>query len=301
MTTHEIVELEILTPEIITSEIATPIFDEEIFTKNLCLALEKYDIKKYEEISLVELKTDAASLRRIKKIISDQRIEIKKKYLEPYEKLEEKIKRVIKIIDAPLEKILLHLEFREKEEDTKKEKLIHDGFNEIFRDYPRVKFQTVWNPRWLNKSYKLEIIEEELLNIRNNIAEGEKAIESGSPSEFQFAMYDTLYETLNLAKAFETERKLKEQKEILEKERARKKSAEEYLASIRETNKKIKETEEKRKEEIIEEEKQFKKEFEERFHTEKTITLRFEITETESKISQLKQFLIEKNIKVKRI
>ena len=71
----------------------------------LAVKMQEYDGLVYTEDNVKVAKTDIATLRKIKKAISDKRIEIKKKCLEPYEVFEAQAGELTELIDKPINQI----------------------------------------------------------------------------------------------------------------------------------------------------------------------------------------------------
>ena len=77
----------------------------EQLKKELVPKLEKYNNLVVTEDSIKAAKDDKAALNKLKKAIEEQRISIKKQYLEPYNLLESQCKEVVKLIDEPIQAI----------------------------------------------------------------------------------------------------------------------------------------------------------------------------------------------------
>ncbi len=106
-------------------------------------------------------KDDKAKLNRLKKVIDEQRIAVKKKCLEPYEMLEKECKEVEKPILEAIKAIDDQIKaFDEKERKEKLLKLKTAFYKTTHHDW--VNFESVLPEKWANKTEKLEKLIEEI-------------------------------------------------------------------------------------------------------------------------------------------
>lgn len=114
-----------------------------------------------EEISVA--KSDRATLNKVAKALNDEKIRIKKELLKPFEDFESKCKELQGIIADASNSIDVQIKsFEEKEQNEKKEqiKAVFDAYVGDFKDL--IDFDKIFNPRWLNKTYTMKKIEEEI-------------------------------------------------------------------------------------------------------------------------------------------
>ena len=183
--------------------------------------LEKYNSLVVTEDSIKEAKADKANLNKLKKAIEDQRIEIKKQYLEPYNVLEGQCKEVVRLIDAPIQAIDSQIKaFDEKEREEK-----YSELKAFFDGLPHAEWFTiddVLNPKWANKTEKVcaikadmtmrcQKLEEEYehLEILYNNFPHKLAILDRFKSTKDFS--ETMVYAKNLESQYEKEMKRKEQ------------------------------------------------------------------------------------------
>lgn len=130
--------------------------------------LEKYNNLVVTEESRTAAKSDKANLNKLKKAITEQRISIKKQYLEPYTLLENQCKEVIALIDEPLQAIDRQLKaFDDKEKYDKKLKL-KTAFYQM-KHHSWINFEDVLPEKWANKTEKTEKLISEIQTVVDRI------------------------------------------------------------------------------------------------------------------------------------
>ena len=123
-------------------------------------------LKKYNELVVTEdsikaAKDDKAALNKLKKAIEEQRISIKKQYLEPYNILEAQCKEVVALIDAPIQAIDKQIKAFDEIEKQNKYKELEQAFAEL--NAPEwVQISDILNPKWENKTLKLDALKAEM-------------------------------------------------------------------------------------------------------------------------------------------
>lgn len=116
--------------------------------------MKEYEGLVYTEDNVKVAKADIATLRKLKKAISDKRIEIKEKCLEPYTLIEAQAKELNELIDKPINQIDVQLTEYEKNRKEAVRKKIQDYFDEIGKELPpdillKVK-ELKYKPEWEN-------------------------------------------------------------------------------------------------------------------------------------------------------
>ena len=133
----------------------------EALKNELAPKLEQYNNLVVTEDSIKEAKNDKANLNKLKKAISDQRISIKKQYMEPYTILETQCKELDALIDAPIQAIDKQIKVFEEIEKNEKFTELSKAFNAIeLPDW--IDIGDVLNPKWENKTQKLETLKAEM-------------------------------------------------------------------------------------------------------------------------------------------
>lgn len=136
--------------------------------------LEKYNNLVVTEDSIKAAKDDKANLNKLRKAIEEQRISIKKQYLEPYNVLEAQCKEVVALIDAPIKAI--DAQIKAFDEIEKKEKLTKLQTAFYKTEHPSwLQFASVCPDKWENKTSKtdklIEQIEESVKNVNAELEE----------------------------------------------------------------------------------------------------------------------------------
>jgi predicted nuclease with TOPRIM domain len=166
-------------------------------------------------------KTDRAKLNNFKKALDDKRKDIKKQCLEPYEKFESQIKEILSLVDEPITEIDNQVKaFEQKTKDIKMED-IKALYKEIIGDLETVvKFEKIYNPKWMNVTYKLGTISEELVTITENVKRDLQQIED-LKSEYELEMKNKYLDTLLITEALAVKTRLEAQKKNLEELKAK--------------------------------------------------------------------------------
>ena len=122
----------------------------------------------YTDDNIKTAKEDRADLNRLKKALNDERIRRQKEYMKPFDAFKAQIDEIINIIDKPVLAIDAQIkEFEQIKQDEKKT-YIEDMFNNmLFPEF--VKLEQVWNLKWLNATFSMKQIEEELLGQKSRI------------------------------------------------------------------------------------------------------------------------------------
>lgn len=106
----------------------------------------------YGDDQIPELKKRLADLRRGKDLIEDERKRIKKQYLLPLEEFESKVKTITAEIDDSIRTGKTRLDDYQKRQDEVKKKLIFDWWNDHKPAGIDIRFEQIWNDKFLNKT-----------------------------------------------------------------------------------------------------------------------------------------------------
>ena len=114
------------------------------------------DVKKGKEVR--------SELNKIKKEINDRKIKIKKEIMKQLEPIEKEVKNFINFVDSiekPIEQQIKDIEEEERKnkevmiDEVKQTQIMTKGLYGVFADIPN-------SPKWLNKSYTMKNIEEDI-------------------------------------------------------------------------------------------------------------------------------------------
>lgn len=151
-----------------------------------------------EEDAIPVAKTDLANLRKLEKAIDDRRKAVKKEYNAPYMEFEAKIKDILSDIQEAEQNIDSQVKaFEQKMEDEKMaqiQKFFGLAFGELAKD---VRFERVFNRKWLNKGYKMSEIEEEIAAAANKLY-ADIDVVKGLKSSHEASLMKTLFYSLDL-------------------------------------------------------------------------------------------------------
>ena len=181
---------------------------------------EQYRGLSYTEEQLQEAKADKAKLNAMKKDISDRRVQVKQALLEPYEKFEAEVEEVVALIDEPI--AMIDKQIVAYEERTKKEKrqALEDFFEKSMVDIPvRITFDTIFNPKWLNKTASLSSCKKEIKKTIEDIVTDISAIRSSLSGKYSvYAEEYYMKREMNLSKALSEANRIQEMDKKAEEE-----------------------------------------------------------------------------------
>lgn len=186
-------------------------FNHEDIKQELELRLEKYKGLVYSDDNIKEAKTDRATLNKFKDAIENKRKEIKKQCMKPYEDFESKIKEITAMIDKPI--LAIDTQVKSYEQAKKDEKLnsIKEFFASQVGDLAELlAFDKVNNPKWLNATFKMAEIENEITATIDKV-NSDLATIGGLKSEYELQIKDTYLKAFDLAAALREKARLEEQ------------------------------------------------------------------------------------------
>lgn len=135
---------------------------EEVKT-GVAASLAQYRNRAYTPDSIRGAKADRATLNKLKAAIAAKRQEMKAQYLHPYEEFERQCKEIETMIGEVSGAIDAQIKAYEAEEAAKKKESIEVYFGECVGSLaPYVTLDSIWNARWLNKTYSMALIQEEI-------------------------------------------------------------------------------------------------------------------------------------------
>jgi hypothetical protein len=225
---------------------------------SLTQLVSKYKNLVVSEDAISEAKTDRAYLNKRKKFINDERIRLERNTIGV---LKEQCKELMGIIDEAVENI--DTQIKVYEEKNKQDKLTEVA--KIYEEFGSecIPFERVLKKEWLNKTYSLMNIKEEILQVTRDFESNKDALHAlcENTAEWELAL-KVLIDTLSLPESIA---KLNEVKKI---------------AKLQSQAKAFAPTEE--------------------LDTKK-YTIRFEVKATRHEIEDLSQYLSYKNIDFKQI
>lgn len=205
-------------------------FNYEEIKNELAERVHIYETVVYDDTQIKQAKADRADLNRFKKALNDERIRREKEYLKPFEDFKNKINELIKIVDKPCEIIDKQIKAYEEDQKVKKREEIEQLF-ELFKQEEDttdptappdwLKFEQIFDSKWLNASIKLPAIKSAMADRIENI-NYDLATLHDLPN-FGFEATEVYKSTLDINRAIQEGKRLEEiqrRKEEAERMRA---------------------------------------------------------------------------------
>lgn len=273
-------------------------FNYEELHAELSEKLEKYKGTTYDDSAMVLAKRDKAKLNSLKKAIEEKRIEIKKKCLEPYEEFQTKVKDIVSMIDKPILEIDTQIKNYEEKVKADKQAEIQNYFNEVIGDLANIlKFDRIFNDKWLNTTYSIKNIKEEIDETIKRTNDDLEVIK-GLNSEFNTELMNEYLSTFDLSAVLRKKSMLEERKKAIEELEEKKRQQETEREMLRQ---------QAVSQEIPVAQTEHKQEYKALFvnvedvktqnNAPALMQLDFRVWGTSEQISSLKEFLKEKAIK----
>ena len=240
------------------------------------------------EENIPSAKTTVAELRRMAKAASDYRITIKREHEAKISETISQLKEITDLYNQAADSIDGQIkEYEQKAQQDKKTEIEAFFVNTAGKMAPYISINTIWNPRWLNKSYSLDAIKDEIITAINNAISGMRSI-MAMKSPHEAALLRTFFTTLSLEKALEQKVQLDEQQEQMQKQmegnaaNIPSQMPQESVSAVQGTT------------ELPKMENPVQTDFQ-------RYTLRFEVVATKPQIVSLREFLMANDIKYKKI
>lgn len=205
-------------------------FNYDEIKSELAELMHSYEMTVYTDDSMKKAKADKAALNKLKKALNDERLRREREYMKPFSEFKEKIAELIAIIDKPVSLIDRQLKDYDDARKLAKYKQIEEYF-ESCCDFPSwLKLEQISNPAWLNATYSMKQIEDDLKSMQETICK-ELAALAEMPA-FGFEATEVYKQTLNLSAAINEGKRLADiQKRKEEAERMRAEAAQKCEAA----------------------------------------------------------------------
>jgi hypothetical protein len=191
-------------------------FNFEDIKDALASELELYKNLVFTEDTKADAKKTVAELRKLKKQISDKRIEVKKLYMQPYTDFETKVKELDKLINEPITFISEQIDAFEQKRIEEKRELINNIYLELVSEREDIagyaELNRVYDSKWENASTSKKAIQEAITSYLESVANDIAAIKS-MESEYETKALMKYKETGVLSDALLTIRQWEKQKE----------------------------------------------------------------------------------------
>ena len=182
----------------------------------LAAKMEEYKGMVFTAESQPEAKRTVASLRKLKKAMSDRRIEIKKTFMAPYTNFEAQVKELDKLIDEPIDFISGQIEEFERRRVEAKKAMICEIYTGIMAEHGTVMeylpLDRIYDSRWENSTTAQKAITEA---ITAHVEHVEKDLDTirAMESEFEDKGLAKYKATLELSDAITAMNQYQKQKE----------------------------------------------------------------------------------------
>lgn len=182
----------------------------------LAAKMEEYKGMVFTVESQPEAKRTVASLRKLKKAMSDRRIEIKKTFMAPYTNFEAQVKELDKLIDEPIDFISGQIEEFERRRVEAKKAMICEIYTGIMAEHGTVMeylpLDRIYDSRWENSTTTQKAITEA---ITAHVEHVEKDLDTirAMESEFEDKGLAKYRATLELSDAITAMNQYQKQKE----------------------------------------------------------------------------------------
>lgn len=194
----------------------------------------------FTEETVKEGKKSVAELNKLKKDISDRRIEVKKEHMKPYDEFEKKVKELGEMIDKPIFLIKDQLEDFEKRRIEARKQEIQNIYTESISDMAEfLPLNRIYNSKWENATTSKKTIKEDIetkvLNTQNDLK-----IIKDMPTDATEKAIEAYKTTLQLSDAITYINRYEQQKkDILERQEEERKRAEEEAQKAAEQKKEV--------------------------------------------------------------
>lgn len=171
-------------------------FDE--LKTELAEKLAQYETVIYTEDQMKTAKADRADLNRLKKALNDERLRREREFMKPFDEFKRQINEIIAMIDKPVAAIDAQIKAAELERRIDKQNAISEMFQGM--DHPEwLNLHQIFSERWLNATFKMDDIREEIANRLDKVDVDITTLES-LPA-FSVEAIEVYKETLDINKA----------------------------------------------------------------------------------------------------
>ena len=235
--------------------------------------------------SIQEAKKDRAKLNALKIALDKRRKEIKKEYLEKLAPVEEQVKEITSLIDAPIGVIDTQLNAYEETRKEERRKEIIEAYDAIVPPelVEIIPLERIYSPKWENATMKMTAVEKEIIE-RVKRTNADMMVLNTIEDEYALAVREAYMQTYDIEAA-------------VAKREALKRAAEAYKAVAQPKN----QPEEPKPAEPTVEPQKAQEAPEAPKADEQLYLLRLEMNVTKDQAAALKAFLVQNNINFRKI
>lgn len=192
-------------------------FNYDDLQKWITEQVEKYQNLSYTDETIKDAKEDRAALNKFRERIDAARKDVKKRYLEPYNNFEEKVKKLLALIEEPAAAIDTQVKEYEERKKSEKEEQIKEYFNAVVGDLSKLlSYDKIFDKKWLNATTNIKSVQTQIDQIIEKVKFDLQTIKD-LKSEWELTLIDTYLQTLDIAAALREKTRLEErQKAIME-------------------------------------------------------------------------------------
>lgn len=187
--------------EMIVSPIkSTPIsWNWEQLKAEIAERMEPYQSVLVTADGVTAAKKDLANLRKLESTLEDQRKAIKKECEKPYKEFEARMKEITGIIHLGIDNINTQVKAFEDAEVKEKQSQIEKFYAITAGELAEhISLDKLWNPKWLNRTYKMAQVETDISDRLNGIRDDLETIRK-MDSPFSIELVQRYYLTLSIA------------------------------------------------------------------------------------------------------
>lgn len=176
-------------------------FNFEELKAELTEGVHQYETVVYTDDMIKDAKADRSKLNKVKKALNDERIRREREFMAPFLDFKTKVTELCGIIDTAVGCIDRQIKDYEEKKKLEKEQQIEVLFGEIFKEQPWLRSSNIWNPKWLNASYSMKQIEDDMKNQLEII--GNEIAVLGRLQDYSFEAIACYKDTLSLSAAMQ--------------------------------------------------------------------------------------------------
>ncbi len=121
----------------------------------------------FTEDTKKDAKSDLADLRKYRKAIVDKRSDVKKAYMEPYNRFDSQVKELLAIVDEPITFIDGQVKAFEEKRVREKRAEIESVYQKLvpddLQDY--IPLECIYGSKWDNATTSMKLIQKEISDI----------------------------------------------------------------------------------------------------------------------------------------
>lgn len=204
----------------------------EELKQNIAEAAAGYEASVYTDDTIKSAKADRAKLNKFIAALETKRKEIKKQYLDPYQKFEEQEKELVRILERAINNIDSQVKGYEERMRAEKTQKVREFYEENINDMAEIlPFERVFKPEYANASTTMKSIKEDIQALIQKVEEG-IAIINEVDSKFAGDMKKVFLATYDIGSAMAKRNQLEEEERRREEyEQERRRRAEERRAA----------------------------------------------------------------------